>query len=172
MAAHLDRAAGCDVTVVDVRLRLTSGCPTFVDMATVDELAQEILDRAGGDPVLLRQVLDRLDHALAASPLERTARLWDLSTAELGRMFGVSRQAASSWLRAGPPAARHDQVAKLGQATDLLELWIKRERIPAVVRRPVAAHDGRSRLEVAVAGDFDQLVRELQDTFDLSRVAP
>ncbi|MDX1659845.1 MAG: hypothetical protein R3343_13575 [Nitriliruptorales bacterium] len=99
-------------------------------------------------------------------------RLWDISNAELGRMFGVSRQAASKWLQDGPPAARRDQVELLGQATDLLDRWIKRERIAAVVRRPVDVLDGRTRLEVALAGEFERLRDELRDTFDLARVAP
>ena len=141
-------------------------------MTTVDELAEEVLERTGDDPDALRKLLDRLDDALSAGALERTVRLWDISNAELGRMFGVSRQAASKWLEDGPPAARRDQVELLGQATDLLDQWIKRERIPAVVRRPVDVLDGRSRLEVALAGEFGRLRDELRDTFDLARIAP
>jgi hypothetical protein len=60
----------------------------------------------------------------------------------------------------------------LGQATDLLDQWVKRERIPAVVRRPVEVLGGRTRLEVALAGEFDVLLAELRDTFDLTRIAP
>ncbi|MDX1659280.1 MAG: hypothetical protein R3343_10710 [Nitriliruptorales bacterium] len=139
---------------------------------TADELADEVLERTGDDADVLRKLLDRLDDALSAGALERTVRLWDISNAELGRMFGVSRQAASTWLQDGPPAARRDQVELLGQATDLLDRWVKRERIPAVVRRPVDVLDGRTRLEVALDGEFERLRDELRDTFDLARVAP
>jgi len=141
-------------------------------MALIDSLTAEVLLRSGGRSDVLRQVIDRLDHQLNASPLQRTVRLWDISATQLGDMFGISRQAASKWLAEGPPAARRDQVAVLGQATDLLDQWVKRERIPAVVRRRVDALGGRTRLEVALAGEFDVLRDEVADTFDLTRIAP
>lgn len=137
-----------------------------------DSLTEEVVLRTGGDTALLRQIVDRLDHQLNASPLQRTVRLWDISASQLGEMFGISRQAASKWLSDGAPAGRRDQVALLGQATDLLDQWVKRERIPAVVRRPVEQLGGRTRLEVALAGEFELLRDELADTFDLTRVAP
>lgn len=140
--------------------------------ALTETLATEVLLRVGGSSDVLRRLVDRLDHELNASPLQRTVRLWDLSATQLGQMFGISRQAASKWLAEGAPASRRDQVALLGQATDLLDQWVKRERIPAVVRRPVEALDGRSRLDVALVGDFELLRDELADTFDLTRIAP
>jgi len=141
-------------------------------MVNIDELAAEVLSRTQDDPDALRQLIDLLDHDLTASPLRRTAQLWDVSTAQIGRMFGVSRQAAAKWMAEGPPAGRRDQVVALCQATDLLDRWIKRDRIAAVVRRPVAVLGGRTRLELALAGEFTSLQAELRDTFDLSRVAP
>ena len=99
-------------------------------------------------------------------------RRWDISATQLGVMFGVSRQAMSKWLSDGPPSIRRDQVALLDQSTDLLDRWIKRDRIPAVVRRNVDSLDGRTRLDVALAGEFETLRDELVETFDASRVAP
>jgi len=141
-------------------------------MSTVESLTADVLAQTRGNTDLLRRLVDRLDHELSAAPLQRTARLWDLSTAQMGRIFGVSRQAAAKWLVEGPPATRRPQVALLEQSTDLLDQWVKRERIPAVVRRPVESLGGRSRLETALAGDLLVLRDELYDTFDLSRVAP
>jgi hypothetical protein len=141
-------------------------------MSIVESMAKEVVLRSGGDADVLRRIIDRLDHQLAASPLERTVRLWDLSATQLGAMFGISRQAASKWLAEGAPASRRDQVALLGQATDLLDQWVKRERIPAVVRRPVDSLGGRTRLDVALAGEFELLRDEVYDTFDLTRIAP
>ena len=128
--------------------------------------------RTGGDADMLRRIVDRLDHQLNAGPLQRTVRLWDISATQLGEMFGISRQAASKWLAEGAPASRRDQVALLGQATDLLDQWVKRERIPAVVRRPVEVLGDRTRLDVALAGEFEALRDELYETFDLTRIAP
>ncbi len=138
----------------------------------VDDLTAQILERSNGDRAALRQIVDRLDAELAAAPLNRCARLWDVSTAQIGMMFGVSRQAAAKWMIDGPPAARSGQVALLDQSTDLLDRWVKRERIPAVVRRPVDVLDGRSRLDLALAGEFEALRDELVDTFDVARIAP
>lgn len=141
-------------------------------MSMVDDLTAQILERSHGDRDALRQIVDRLDAELATAPLNRCARLWNVSTAQIGVMFGVSRQAAAKWMVDGPPAARSDQVALLDQATDLLDRWVKRERIPAVVRRPVDVLDGRSRLDLALAGEFEALRDELVDTFDVTRIAP
>jgi len=141
-------------------------------MSIVESVTNEVVLRTGGDAALLRRIVDRLDHQLNAGPLQRTVRLWDISATQLGEMFGISRQAASKWLSDGAPAGRRDQVALLGQATDLLDQWVKRERIPAVVRRPVEQLGGRSRLDVALAGEFGLLRDELADTFDLTRIAP
>lgn len=141
-------------------------------MSIVDAMAKEVVLRTGGDADMLRRIVDRLDHQLNASPLQRTVRLWDISATQLAEMFAISRQAASKWLAEGAPASRRDQVAVLGQATDLLDQWVKRERIPAVVRRPVEVLGGRTRLDVALAGEFEVLRDELYDTFDLTRIAP
>ncbi len=141
-------------------------------MSIVDAMAKDVVLRTGGDANMLRQIVDRLDHQLNASSLQRTVRLWDISATQLAGMFAISRQAASKWLAEGAPASRRDQVALLGQATDLLDQWVKRERIPAVVRRPVEALGGRTRLDVALAGEFEVLRDELYDTFDLTRIAP
>jgi len=141
-------------------------------VSIADVVAREVVLRTGGDADMLRRIVDRLDHQLNAGPLQRTVRLWDISATQLGEMFGISRQAASKWLAEGAPAGRRDQVAVLGQATDLLDQWVKRERIPAVVRRPVEALGGRTRLDVALAGEFEALRDELYDTFDLTRIAP
>jgi hypothetical protein len=141
-------------------------------MTVVESLAADVLARTAGDPDVLRQVIDRLDSELSSTPLRRITQLWDVSASQLGAMFGVSRQAATKWLADGPPAGRRDQVAVLEQATDLLGRWVKRERIPAVLRRPVESFGGRTRLDVALAGEFTMLRDELFDTFDLTRIAP
>lgn len=143
-------------------------------MSIVDDVAAQIaadvIERTEGDADVLRRLIDQLDQQLGAMPLERTQRLWDVSASQLGAMFGVSRQAITKWLADGPPAQRSDQIAVLADCTELLDRWVKRERIPAIVRRPVAVLGGRSRLDVALAGQFEQLRDELADTFDLTRI--
>jgi hypothetical protein len=121
---------------------------------------------------VLRAVVDHLDRELVTGPLERTGRLWDLSRDELGRVLGIDAEELARWVSDGPPSDRRTAVVLLGQVTDLLDRWIKRERIPAVVRRPVETLGGRSRLEVALAGQLEVLHDELSRTFDVHRIAP
>jgi hypothetical protein len=95
-----------------------------------------------------------------------------LSNAEAARLFGVSRQAFSKWLESGVPADRVPAVADLAAATDLLDRRIKRERIPAVVRRTSPLLQGRSLLEMAEAGEHAAVRAAVASMFDLRRVQP
>ena len=78
-------------------------------MTIVESLTADVLTRTRGDADALRQIIDRLDRELNVGPLERTMRPWDISAAQLGVMFGVSRQAMAKWLSDGPPSIRRDQ---------------------------------------------------------------
>lgn len=124
------------------------------------------------DSLWARRLVDELDRAVRTEPLERFVELWDLSNAGAARVFGVSRQAFSKWLVSGPPAARAAAIADLSAATDILDRHVKRERIPAVVRRQAPAFGDRSLLEMAQAGETDAVARAVHDMFDLRRVQP
>jgi len=120
----------------------------------------------------LRALTDELDRRLRLAPLERFLRLWGLSASEAARAFGVSRQALSKWRREGVPAERTPVLADLAAATDLLDRRVKRERIPAVVRRPAPDLGGRSLYELACAGLHEEVRTAVLRTFDLRRVQP
>ena len=134
------------------------------------DAASVLLDAV--DSLWARRLVDELDRAVRTEPLERFVELWDLSNAGAARVFGVSRQAFSKWLVAGPPAARAAAIADLSAATDILDRHVKRERIPAVVRRQAPALGDRSILEMAQAGETDAVARAVRDMFDLRRVQP
>ena len=119
-----------------------------------------------------RSLVDELDRAVRTQPLERFVELWGLSNAGAARVFGVSRQAFSKWLRNGPPAGRAGAIADLATATDLLDRYVKRERIPAVVRRPATALGDLSLIELATTGDTTALADSVQDMFDPRRIQP
>ncbi len=135
-----------------------------------DAAAERVL--AAADETWARRFLEELDRQVRTSPLERLTSLWGLSNAAAARVFGVSRQAFSKWLVNGPPADRSAQVSDLAAATDLLDRYLKRERIPAVVRRPAPALGGRSLLEIAESGDTRAVLDGVRETFDLRRVQP
>jgi len=124
------------------------------------------------DTVWTRRLVDELDRAVRIEPLERFVELWGLSNAAGARVFGVSRQAFSKWLRNGPPAARAAAVADLALATDLLDRYVKRERIPAVVRRTADVLGGESLLDMASNGNTRDVAQSVTSMFDLRRVQP
>lgn len=134
------------------------------------ELARELVEAGRGE--WAEQLVSELERRLASRPLERAMRMWDLSVSKTARMFGVSRQAFQKWLDNRPPADRLQDVARLDRATQLLVDHVRPTRVPAVVRRPSERLGGRSLLDVALDGDLETLVRELERTFDLGRVQP
>ncbi len=118
----------------------------------------------------LRALTDDLDRRLRASEIDRLMRLWALSAGDVARIFGVSRQAISKWRHTGIPAERMPAVADLATATDLLDRYVKRERIPAVVRRSAEVLGGRSLLDVALEQKYEEVRVAVTGMFDLRRV--
>jgi len=141
----------------------------LVDMSPEDAAA---LLASRSDPAWRRRFVDELDRTVRTDPIERFVELWGLSNAGAARVFGVSRQAFSKWLRHGPPSSRSRAVADLAIATDLLDRYVKRERIPAVVRRSAPNLGGRSLLDLASTGATDEVAEAAATMFDLRRVQP
>lgn len=155
------------MVAVDVRLRHNLRMDILLDP---DEMARELI--GSSDPDWLRHLVDALDREVRIEPLARLGALWDLSNAGAARLFGISRQAYSKWLASGPPADRVDDVAAVDNITTLLDRYVKRERIPAVVRRPSARFGDRSIVERLEHGDFAETESLVRETFDLRRVQP
>lgn len=132
--------------------------------------AAAVLSRS--DPAWARQLVDELDRTIRTDPLERFTELWDLSNSAAARVFGVSRQAFSKWLQVGPPASRAAAVIDLSTATDLLDRYVKRERIPAVVRRASPGLGDVSLLDLAAQGETRAVAESVAAMFDLRRVQP
>lgn len=120
----------------------------------------------------LREVADELDRAVRTNPLERLTTLWGLSNAEAARMFDVSRQAFSKWFENGIPSERAAAVADLDTATNTLSRKLKRERIPAVVRRAAPSLMGKSLYEIACEGRHREVREAVTTMFDLRRIQP
>lgn len=155
------------MVAVDMRLRYD----TDMDISIApDELARELIESA--DPVWLRDLVDALDREVRVEPLQRLTTLWDLSNAAAARIFGVSRQAFAKWLASGPPAERADDIAAVDNITGTLDRYVKRERIPAVVRRSSPKAGGRSIIELLESGDYQQVEELVRSTFDLRRLQP
>jgi len=107
-----------------------------------------------------------LDRKRAGHALARTLQVWDLSQAEAARLFGVTRQAVGKWLTQGAPPDRAQTIADLAAATDLLVRYVKRERIPGVTRRPIAALGGASLVDLLGQGKTPQLLSACRAMFE------
>jgi hypothetical protein len=132
-----------------------------------ERLVAEAPDRAW-----LRALVDDLDARLRTDPLERLLSLWGLSASEAARAFGVTRQALSKWRQSGVPADRTPALMDHAAATDELDRRVKRERIPAVVRRPAPDLAGRWLLDLAMENRHAEVRQAVARMFDLSRVQP
>lgn len=143
-----------------------------LDLTDLTPRAAADLVSTEADVAWARRFVDELDRRVRSEPLERILELWGLSNAAAARMFGVSRQAFGKWLSTGPPAARAAAVADLAAATDLLDRYVKRERIAAVVRRQAPALGGRSLLDLAESGDTAEVLTRTREMFDLRRAQP
>ena len=91
--------------------------------------------------------------------------MWGLSQAEAARLFGVSRQAIGKWLYQGIPPERARAITDLAVATDLLVRYLERDRIPAVVRRPIPALDEASLVDLLAQGDTRMLLTTCRGMF-------
>lgn len=121
--------------------------------------------------VVLRGVRRHLNHDQHEADLARLRDLFALSDRELGELFGVRPQAVAQWRANGVPAARRAKLAVLMALSDLLERKLKRERVAGLARRPAAAYEGRTMLQMISDGDENQLLDLTRDSFDWTRAA-
>lgn len=135
-----------------------------------DELAHAVLEIGADDPEWLDRLATALDARRDVAPLQRVMSVWALTQSDIGEVMGVSRQAVSKWIVSGVPADRADAVADLAAATDVLVRYLKRDRIPAVVRRQAPALGGRSLLEIVAEGDTRGALVACRAMFDAAAV--
>ena len=121
-------------------------------------VAEVLVQGHARDPEWLDEFADALDRKRQGRALERVLDVWGLSQSEAGRRFE------------GIPAERVETVAALSAATDLLVHHLKRDRIPAVVRRSAPAMGDKSLLDMLAAGKHDEIVNACRAMFDFSAV--
>src|SRR5262245_17382506 len=110
-------------------------------------------------PILTPTVLDPIAEAL------------ELTETELGRLFGVSRQAVGQWRERGVPSSRMAKVTAVAAICDLLGHQLKPERIPGVARRPADAYGGLTMLELIEDDREDELLTLVRRSFDWGATA-
>ena len=134
-------------------------------------VAEAIIAAHAGEVEWLDAFAEALDRRRGGQQLARVLEVWGLSQSEAARVFGVSRQAVSKWLASGPPAERAEAVADLAAATDVLVHHLRRDRIPAVVRRSAPRLGDKSLMELLGAGDSSDVLTACRAMFDVTTVA-
>ncbi|MEO0575670.1 MAG: hypothetical protein AAF004_09415 [Pseudomonadota bacterium] len=140
-----------------------------VTSLTPKEAASRLIRASKSDQDWLDRFSRQLDQQRGGQSLARVLQVWGLSQSEAAQLFGVSRQALSKWLQQGIPAERSAAVADLAAATDILVHHLKRDRIPAVVRRAAPALDDQSMIELVALEHTDTLLASCRAMFDFSR---
>ena len=128
-------------------------------------VARQVVATYAHDTAWLDAFVAGIDRHRAGHSFTRTMQAWGWSQAEAARLFGVSRQAVAKWLRHGPPMERTGALSDLAAATDLLLRYLKRDRIPAVVRRPIPTLGGDSLTDLLTRGDTAQVLATCRDMF-------
>lgn len=120
-------------------------------------------------PDWLDKFTDQLDRHRARDALSRILSVWGFSQSELARILGVSRQALSKWLYRGLPEERLPLIGDWSAATDILVHYLKRDRIPAVVRRPMEDYDDITLVDLLAKRDGAKLLRACREFFDFGQ---
>ena len=133
------------------------------------EAAEKILEARREETDWLDEFSEALDRRRAGRSLGRILQVWGLNQSEAAHLFGVTRQAMSKWLARGVPSDRAQAIADLAAATDLLVRHVKRDRIPAVVRRSAPALEGLSLVELSAASRTRDVLEACRSMFDFDR---
>ncbi len=116
-------------------------------------VAARLVDASRDRPAWLAAFAGELETRALADQLPRVLGAWSLSAADGGPHVRGVPPGAVQVVEARVPADRLEAVADLAAATDLLVHYLKRDRIPAVVRRSAPRMGGRSLMDLAAAGD-------------------
>jgi hypothetical protein len=105
------------------------------------------------------------------SLLDEIQAAFGLSNSELGRLFGVSRQAVDQWRARGVPGGRQEKAATVAATADLLSRQLKAARLPGIARRPASAYGGLTMLEMIERDRHRELLERVRDAFDWAAAA-
>ena len=133
-------------------------------------LAERLVAEHSLDPDWLDEFSVALDRRRQGKALERILEVWGLSQSEAGRLLGVSRQAVAKWITGGIPVDRIEPIASLAAATDLLVHYLRRDRIAAVVRRPIVSRENLSLVELLAQERYQEVLDTCREMFDFAAV--
>jgi hypothetical protein len=94
-------------------------------------------------------------------------KVFQLSLAELGQLFGVRRRTIEHWLSAGVPIRYAADVDRIAELAIYLNRLFKSQRLPTVAREKLTGLDNRSMLEVLRTEGADPMYLFLRSLHEL-----
>lgn len=99
-------------------------------------------------PDAMARAFARAFRTRGARALFTVQKIFQLSPAELGELFGVRPRTLEQWFSAGVPIRYAADVDRVAELAVYLNQLFKAERLPTVAREKLAGLDNRSMLEV------------------------
>ena len=119
----------------------------------------------------IARLSEELNRREAETALLKIQSFFELNFSDLGRMFGVSRQAVSAWPDRGVPPAQKPKLFTVLNIAELLERKLKPGRLPAVVRRTATSYGGLSVLRMIEADRHEELLENIRESFNWAATA-
>ena len=143
---------------------------TTAGAADPEEAAERTFREHRHDEGWLDAFIASLDRRRAAGAFTRTTRVLGPASGRGGPPVRREPPSDRQVALARRPPARADALADLAAATELLVRHLNRDRIPAVVRRPIPALDGVSLVDLLGRGDTGAVLSACRDMFRFLQV--
>lgn len=118
-------------------------------------------------PDVITRAFTRSFRRRGARALFTVQKVFQLSPAELGQLFGVRRRTVERWLSAGVPIRHAAAVDRVADLVIYLDRLFKAQRLPTVAREKLAGLDNRSMLEVLRTEGTDPMYMFLRSLREL-----
>jgi hypothetical protein len=118
-------------------------------------------------PDVMAQAFARVFRRRGARSLFTVQKVFQLSPAELGQLFGVRRPTIEQWLSEGVPIRHAAIVDRIAELALYLNHLFKTQRLPEVAREKLSGLDNRSVLEVLRTEGCDPMYKLLRALHEL-----
>src|ERR1700683_5503867 len=118
-------------------------------------------------PSVMERAFARAFRRRGARALFTVQKVFHLSPAELGQLFGVRRRTIERWFSAGVPTRHAATVDRIAELAVHLNQIFKTQRLPTVAREKLTGLDDRSMLEVLRTEGTDPMYMFLRSLHEL-----
>ena len=158
-----------DWELLDERTYENVGRPFSVSAVSPRAMADLLFHTYESETTWLETFSEQWNRRLPSISLARTLQVWNLNEDEAAEIFGVRSRTVKQWLDQGIPSEMEQRLSDIAAATDLLIHYLKRDRIPAVVRRPIDSLGGRSLMTLLSDRDTRGVLETCRNMFEFER---